>query len=151
MNSTAELLFSISADDAQAQARLQAFREVTATVCSAVGSNFAELGAAGIAAQTELADALNQTTAAEEAQTTATEGLAAAHAHAVSEIQATSGALRVFEGSGGIRAAERFIATTLGIGTAMQAIFPIVGAIAFTGPRCQTYRGRPNVSHWRVP
>lgn len=68
---------------------------------------------------------------AERSGAVAAEELAQAHGHAVSEIQATSGALRVLEGSGGLRAAERFIATTLGIGPALQAIFPIVGAIAF--------------------
>lgn len=54
-----------------------------------------------------------------------------AGAHSVSAIQATSGALRVLEGSGGIRAAERFIATTLNLGPALQAAFPIVGGLAF--------------------
>jgi hypothetical protein len=79
-----------------------------------------------------LADALIGIAGAEDIAASGAERLANAHGHAVTEIQATSGAIRVFENSGGIRAAERFIATTLGIGPALQAIFPIVGAIALT-------------------
>ncbi len=53
----------------------------------------------------------------------------------VSNIQATSGALRVLEGNmnNNLRAAERFIASVLGLGPALQAVFPIVGGIAFAG------------------
>lgn len=54
---------------------------------------------------------------------------AAAH-DGVTEIQATSGALRVLEGSGGIRAAERFLTMIPGLGAALQVAFPVVGAIA---------------------
>lgn len=57
---------------------------------------------------------------------TATE---AAHA-GVSEIQATSGALRVLEGNSALRAAERFLTTIPGLGAALQFAFPVVGAIA---------------------
>jgi hypothetical protein len=55
--------------------------------------------------------------------------------HGVSSVQATSGALRTLEGNFGnnIRAVERFIATTLGLGPALQAAFPIIGAVAFAG------------------
>lgn len=56
---------------------------------------------------------------------------AAATAHEVSQLQATSGAIRTLEGSGGLRAVENFLSKTLGLGPAMQAIFPIVGGIAF--------------------
>ena len=45
--------------------------------------------------------------------------------------QATSGFIRTIEGSGGLRAVENFLAKTLGLGPAMQAIFPLVGALAF--------------------
>jgi len=62
--------------------------------------------------------------------TEATEALGAASAHTVTEIQAMSGALRTLDGNGGIRAAERFLATTLGLGGAVQALFPIIGLIA---------------------
>jgi hypothetical protein len=72
-----------------------------------------------------------QKLAAAETQVAASaELMAKAHGHAVSEIQAVSGALRVFEGHSALRAAERFVATTLGLGPALQGIFPIVGALA---------------------
>lgn len=53
----------------------------------------------------------------------------------VSEIQATSGALRVLEGglNNNLRAAERFIAGINGVGPLLQKAFPIVGGIAFAG------------------
>lgn len=61
--------------------------------------------------------------------TALTRQAAAAHG-AVTEIQATSGALRVLEGSGGIRAAERFLTLIPGLGAALQTAFPVIGAIA---------------------
>lgn len=57
---------------------------------------------------------------------------AAAAAHGVTQIQATSGALRVLEGSGGIRAAERFLTMIPGLGAALQTAFPVIGAVALT-------------------
>lgn len=59
------------------------------------------------------------------------EHVATSGGHAVSAVQATSGALRTFEGAGAMRAVETFLAKTLNLGPAMQAIFPVVGAIAF--------------------
>ncbi|MDP9039572.1 MAG: hypothetical protein M3O02_09920 [Acidobacteriota bacterium] len=50
---------------------------------------------------------------------------------AVSGVQATSGAIRTLEGNAGIRAVENFISKTLGLGPAMQAIFPLIGGLAF--------------------
>lgn len=50
--------------------------------------------------------------------------------HSVTQIQAVSGALRTFEGTGGIRAAERFLTTIPGLASALQLAFPVVGAIA---------------------
>ena len=68
-------------------------------------------------------------------ETAAVEALAAANAHqsheAISGVQATSAAIRGLEGSGGIRAVENFISKTLGLGPAMQAIFPLVGGAMF--------------------
>ena len=55
--------------------------------------------------------------------------------HSVSSMQATSGALRDLQGNftNNIRASERFIATTLGLGPVLQAAFPLVGGLAFGG------------------
>lgn len=62
--------------------------------------------------------------------TTAIRAQSAALHGSVSEIQATSGALRVLEGSGGIRAAERFLTMIPGLGAALQVGFPLIGLIA---------------------
>ena len=58
-----------------------------------------------------------------------------AGAHGVSSMQATSASLRVLEGgfTNNLRAAERFTASVLGLGPMLQAAFPVIGAIAFTG------------------
>lgn len=55
--------------------------------------------------------------------------------HGVSNVQATSAALRVLEGNmqNNLRAAERFLANTLNLGPVLKAAFPVVGAIAFAG------------------
>jgi hypothetical protein len=52
---------------------------------------------------------------------------------AVSDVQATSGALRVMEGglANNLRAAERFTASVLGLGPILQKAFPLIGGIAF--------------------
>jgi hypothetical protein len=61
----------------------------------------------------------------------ANEAVAVSAGHSVTNMQATSGAIRSFEGNAGIRAVEAFVSKTLGLGPAMQAIFPLVGALAF--------------------
>jgi hypothetical protein len=55
--------------------------------------------------------------------------------HTVSQMQAASASIRVLEGgiSNNIRAAERFISMLPGVGAALQAAFPVVGAIALIG------------------
>lgn len=55
--------------------------------------------------------------------------------HMVSSMQAASGAIRLVEGdiTRNVRAVERFITTIPGIGRALQAAFPIVGALALGG------------------
>ena len=50
---------------------------------------------------------------------------------AVTDVQATSAAIRSLEGNPGIRALENFLAKTLNLGPAMSAIFPLIGAYAF--------------------
>lgn len=79
--------------------------------------------------------ALNATLSKSGAASNAAAAGARSHAAAlhgvVSQVQGTSAAIRVLEGNGGIRAVENFVAKTLGLGPAMQAIFPIVGGIAF--------------------
>ena len=53
--------------------------------------------------------------------------------HAVPEVAAASGAIRELEGNLPIRAIERFLTTTLGLGPALSAAFPVIGAIALVG------------------
>jgi hypothetical protein len=53
----------------------------------------------------------------------------------VSSMQASSGALRLVQGNieNNTRAVERFLTTIPGVGKALTAIFPLVGAAAFAG------------------
>lgn len=59
----------------------------------------------------------------------------AGHKHTVSDVQATSAALRTLEGgiTNNLRAAENFLAKTLNLGSALRVAFPVVGAIALAG------------------
>lgn len=61
--------------------------------------------------------------------------LGAAAEGSVPQMAAASAAVRLLEGNttGSIRAAERFLSTTLNLGPALQAAFPIFGALAFLG------------------
>jgi len=55
--------------------------------------------------------------------------------HTASSMMAASGAIRTMEGNltHNVRAVERFMSTTLGLSPVLQAAFPIVGAVAFSG------------------
>ncbi|HUA85508.1 MAG TPA: hypothetical protein VMB85_16710 [Bryobacteraceae bacterium] len=55
--------------------------------------------------------------------------------HGVTNVQATSAALRVLEGNmtNNLRAAERFLAETLHLGPALQKVFAVTGSIALLG------------------
>jgi len=98
-----------------------------------VKADFADLktqSAEGGAAVEQMAEQIVESTAP---ATAAVEQLGAAHSHAVPQVAAASGALRELEGHMPIRAAERFLTTTLGLGPALTAAFPLVGAIAMSG------------------
>lgn len=61
---------------------------------------------------------------------------AASAGHAtVSSMQASSGALRLVQGNieNNVRAVERLLTTIPGVGAALQALFPLVGGLAFAG------------------
>lgn len=79
----------------------------------------------------EVTSGLQSEAAATQIAAAATERLSVSHGHAVSEIQAASAAIRVFEGALPIRAVERFAVSALGLGPILQAAFPIIGALAF--------------------
>ncbi len=51
----------------------------------------------------------------------------------ITDVQAASAAIRGFEGNLPIRAVEQFAVKMLGLGPALQSIFPIIGAVAFVG------------------
>jgi hypothetical protein len=61
----------------------------------------------------------------------ANEALSESSHQVVSGQQAASASIRALEGNAGLRAVENFISKTLGLGPILQAIFPIVGALAF--------------------
>ena len=63
--------------------------------------------------------------------TEASERIGASFEHTVPRVAAASGAIREFEGTLPIRAVERFLTDTLHLGPALQAAFPLIGAIAF--------------------
>ena len=106
----------------QAEARVQALR------VSILGESAA--AAEAVATNEALAEAQAQVGATAETAAAGIESQAAAAAHGVSQIQATSGALRVLEGSGGMRAAERFLTMIPGVGAALQLAFPLIGLVA---------------------
>jgi hypothetical protein len=60
--------------------------------------------------------------------------------HMTSSMASSSAAVRLFEGdvTHNLRAVERFMATTLGLGPLLRAAFPVVGAIAFGGVIAET-------------
>src|SRR5256885_1201023 len=51
--------------------------------------------------------------------------------HTVTSMQASSAAIREAFGGSNIRAVERFLATTVGLGPILQKLFPLVGGAAF--------------------
>ena len=117
---------SITGDTSQLNA---AFSSAQASAAAA-GGKVASAFNAGAASVDELAGATVAAAAAEAGFARATEESTAALGHQVSQIQATSGALRTLEGTGGIRAAERFLTLIPGLGAALQYAFPVIGAIA---------------------
>lgn len=60
--------------------------------------------------------------------------------HMTSSMASSSAAVRLFEGdvTHNLRAVERFLSTTLGLGPVLRAAFPVVGAIAFAGVIAET-------------
>ncbi len=61
-------------------------------------------------------------------------GIGKSGLHSISDLQATSASLRLLEGgiTNSLRAAERFASRLPGLSSALQAAFPVVGAVALT-------------------
>jgi hypothetical protein len=115
---------------ASAQKQLASFIVAgNAEAIAAVAGYRAELAAA-TANLTQIAGAAAAAAGAQVSLAAGAEVATVALHSEVSEIQAASGALRVLEGSGGIRAAERLLTMVPGLGAALKMAFPLVGAIA---------------------
>jgi hypothetical protein len=104
-------------------------KEVAASIALVVEQYKAELVAA-TAALAGMAGATAEAGNAEVALAAKTEVATVALKHQVSELQAVSGLLRVGEGAGAFRAAEKALTLIPGLGALAQMIFPVVGAIA---------------------
>jgi hypothetical protein len=93
-------------------------------------------GYGGEAAGANLAAAALQRLTAAKVESAAASAMEAVATHnaghaAVSEMNATSAAVRSLEGNPGIRAVERFLTTIPGVGAALQMAFPLIGGVAF--------------------
>ncbi len=82
-------------------------------------------------AQQRVAVAAEELAVAQKAASGATEQLGEAAAHTGAQMAYSSAAIRVFEGALPIRAVERFLSETLGLGPILSRLFPYIGAIAF--------------------
>ena len=76
-----------------------------------------------------LAAAQERARAAAASLAEAQEGVARSSEHVVPEMAASSAAIRSLEGAVPIRAIERFVGTTLGLGPILTAAFPVIGAV----------------------
>ena len=115
------------------------------TLTTAIDRNSAAIGRQ-VGILREYANAASSASAASSRLTSASEATARAQRavggaaqHGVSQMQAASAAIRVFEGgmTGSVRAAERFLSTIPGVGKALQVAFPVVGALALAGVLAQ--------------
>lgn len=98
------------------------------------GTQLVQSNQQSVVSEDAKAEAVKFATAAIEQQTIAVKANAAAHSqgHVVSGQSAASGAVQLLEGRNGIRSVENFLGTTLGLGGALGAIFPLVGAVQFS-------------------
>lgn len=120
-----------SASRAAGQRVASAFGAGTAQATGIV-DQFGRAVQSTLAPTQEMATEAVRAAAAEAGLASSTDTATSAMAHQVSQIQATSGTLRTLSGEGGIRAAERFLASIPGIGAALQSAFPLIGLLALT-------------------
>ena len=100
------------------------------SIAGVAGGKVASAFNTGAAATSEFSAATETAAAAEGEFAGATEIANAALGHQVSQLQATSGAIRTALGEQSIRAAERFLTMIPGLGAALQVAFPVIGAVA---------------------
>jgi hypothetical protein len=101
-------------------------REMSAAMSLARNSSVDEAASMALLAAAQ-ANVRTKTLELKEAQ----EAVAVVSHKSVTDVQATSAAIRSFEGNPGIRAMENFVAKTLGLGSIMKNLFPIIGGLAF--------------------
>jgi hypothetical protein len=130
----------VKADFSELNAEQKAAQQAVKSAADNMKAAYAELGVAAEQGSAQAIEALKiyetELSAAQERYELArasVERLGQAHAHTVPQVAAASAVIREFEGNLPIRAVERFLTTTLGMGPVLQAAFPVVGAIAFTG------------------
>lgn len=95
-------------------------------VQKAMSAAFDQAAAAGAT----FVEAMEAANAAATSVAVAEEAVATSSRHVVSEMTAASGATRLLDGALPIRAVENFATKVLGLGPALQAAFPVVGALA---------------------
>ena len=100
------------------------------SIAGVAGGKVAGAFNTGAAGANEFTAATEAAAAAEGEFAGATEVANAALGHQVSQLQATSGAIRTALGEQSIRAAERFLTMIPGLGAALQYAFPVIGALA---------------------
>lgn len=123
---------TVGADYAPMVADFAAAQGVAAKAGTGVASAFSAGASTATPAIDSVGAAVAELSAAQTGLAVSTEEANAALGHQVSQLQATSGAIRVALGEQSIRAAERFLSIIPGIGTALQYAFPVIGAIALT-------------------
>ena len=125
-----EMAASITADQVKIAEATKAASEATRERQRAAVLLKSDIGDAEAKSKLYAATLL-QEAAATKALAEANRELAGASHSVVSGQQAASAAIRTLEGNAGLRAVENFVAKTLGLGPALQKIFPLIGAFAF--------------------
>ena len=121
----------ISEGTGRAAAAIQAFNKASTGAAESVSVLNAAFDRE-IASGKSLTEAMEAATAASIAFANSQKEAGAATGREVAGSLAANGALRTLEGSmmGATRAASSFLSTTLGLGPALQAAFPVIGAVA---------------------
>lgn len=120
-------------DEADGLEILARFEKIAADAAVALAGAKANLADVTAYLNAETSVEIRNTEGAALAQRTlagAEETAAVAGGHVVTQMAASSAAVRVFEGNLPIRAVENFLTKVLPLGPILQAAFPIVGAIA---------------------
>jgi len=116
---------------ASSQQAADASYKVWADRLGRISSAVNELPAKAAGPLTEMGRLLGEIASESRGAAAATDALGESQRRSVTELQATSGAIRALTGEGGIRALERGIASIPGAGSALQAFFPATVGLVF--------------------